>query len=319
MCQLTVPSEAHGVITARRKPEHSLSSLIASTQRYASNQTTFGLKLVSISKPGVSSKPEVERGPLIERGSFNYRWPFHEYALRQSDSQFEAGTYALFSFIREGALYQVMRLERDCRRACIAFDFPATSKIRLEFGVPECFTAFPGREEVSAHVKFEAHIYLIGTGEPELIKKIPEPHDPDNPSKASSTLNEAFDVNIDRSGSKTGSDSVIFLLAMRAYEPGADKASLERLTSEDIFDWVGADPLSSWATGAMWETIFFRREDETNCVSELSEVNLVARCLQRVLHVDLVPQGLKVEGKKRPLALLSNIILGAELDMQALL
>lgn len=105
----------HGVITARGAAEHSLSSLIASMQRYTSNRSTFGLKLVSISTPCGATELMVEQGPVFERGSFNYRWPFHEYTLMQPNLGFEVGTCALFSFVRKGTLYQVMRLERCCR------------------------------------------------------------------------------------------------------------------------------------------------------------------------------------------------------------
>jgi hypothetical protein len=69
----------------------------------------------------------------------------------------------------------------------------------------------------------------------------------------------------------------------------------------------------------MWHDIFFQREIAKNLASELTEVNLVARCLERILHVDAVPQGPKEANRMRHLALLNNIVLGAELDMQALL
>ncbi|KAK5652662.1 hypothetical protein OQA88_10256 [Cercophora sp. LCS_1] len=218
---------------------------------------------------------------------------FDEYVLMQSDSSIEAGTCAVFSFIREGVLYQVMRLERHCRpeaKICAITNFVAASRIHLEIGVPEAFTAYPAKEKVSAEFEAELYIYDLGKQEPRFLRRITRPAE-----------GRAI-VDIKNDHVHSSPDSVVFLLAMRVYEPRVDRTPLQSLTSEDIFGWIGADPSSSWATGAMWETIFFRREDKTNRVSELSEVNL----------------GPKVEQRKRPLAVLSNIILGAELDMQAL-
>lgn len=130
--------------------------------------------------------------------------------------------------------------------------FPAASQIQLDIGSPKCFTAFPGRENEPA--EFEAQLYLYGPGEqkPTLVKRIV------------SLADTKADVDIERECSGPESDSVIFLLAMRVCEPGVNRAPLQSLTSEEIFDWIGADPSSLWATGAMWETIFFRREDKAN-------------------------------------------------------
>ena len=340
LCQLTIPSQKEGVITARGADKHSLSALIASMQRYTSNAFTFGLKLASIAPPqdstattvkqgsvvedskdittkqGSAAKvPEkiiVEQGPVVERGAFNYRWPFHETILVDPVSEIEGGTCALFSFIKEDVLYQVMRLEQECRpeaEQCLNTKFPVSSRIRLSVSPPKSFTAFPGLTTM-ASTQFEAELYRFvrGSIEPKLVERF------------SGLADCEVEVEIDETKCKTKPDSVIFLLAMRVYEKETPpRTMLQPLTSEEIFAWTGADPSSSWATGAMWETIFFRREHRTNWTSELSEVNLVARCLQRILHVDIVPQGPVKPGKKRPLALLSNIVLGAELDWQALL
>ncbi|KAH6844634.1 hypothetical protein B0I37DRAFT_433101 [Chaetomium sp. MPI-CAGE-AT-0009] len=312
LCQLTIPSEEHGVITARGADEHSLGALIASMQRYTSNAFTFGLRLVSISSTRTSKNITVKQGPVVERGAFNHRWPFHESILIDPVSNVEAGTCAQFCFIREGVLYQVMRLEQECRpeaKECLPFRFPVSSQIDLDINPPKSFTAFPGRGKVSSY-QFEAKLYhyTSASGEPQFKEHFSGP-----------TADCRFKVTINKDNCGPNPDSVIFLLAMTVCEKATSlQVNLPPLTSAEIFAWVGADPSSSWATGAMWETIFFRREHKTNWTSELSEVNLVARCLQRILHVDIVPQGPVRPHKKRPLALLSNIILGAELDWQAL-
>jgi hypothetical protein len=276
-------------------------------QRYTSNAFTFGLKLVSIS----SGNATVKQGRVIERGTFNYRWPFHENILIDPASEVEAGTCAQFSFIRNGVLYQVMRLEHECRpeaKECLYMRFPV--QIDLDINPPKSFTAFPGEWKLSS-TQFEAELYRYTSAseDPESVEQL-----------SGSTADSRVRVTINRNDCEPEPYSVTFLLAMRVCEEATQPQKRPRpLTSNQVFAWVGADPSSSWATGAMWETIFFRREQRTNWTSELSEVNLVARCLQRILHVDIVPQGPMIPQGKRPLALLSNIILGAELDWQALL
>jgi hypothetical protein len=60
-------------------------------------------------------------------------------------------------------------------------------------------------------------------------------------------------------------------------------------TSKDIYDYIGVDPRSPDAVGAMWETIFLDRERKTDSSSELAEVRLIGRSLEKILQVDLVP------------------------------
>jgi hypothetical protein len=44
----------------------------------------------------------------------------------------------------------------------------------------------------------------------------------------------------------------------------------------------------------MWEAIFFQKEHLTNCISELCEMNLIYRCLEKIRNVDAVQLGFKM-------------------------
>ncbi|KAH8898616.1 hypothetical protein GQ53DRAFT_877592 [Thozetella sp. PMI_491] len=60
-------------------------------------------------------------------------------------------------------------------------------------------------------------------------------------------------------------------------------------TSQEVYDYVGVDPRSKNATGAMWETIFLERERKIDSPSDLVEVRLIGRSLEKVLLVDIIP------------------------------
>ena len=198
-------------------------------RRYTCEESAFSLKLVSIRQPCGNTDLTIEGGRVIERGSSNHRWPFHESVLVQSDKDVDAGTCALFSFIREGVLYQVMQLERRCRRKaklCALINFPAASQVCLNIGIPECFTsAFPVWKNVSARVKAQLYPYEPGKKEYRLINRV-------------MTLTDGkVSVGISQDDSGPESDSVIFLLAMGVYDLRIykDSSGLESLTCQDIF------------------------------------------------------------------------------------
>ena len=132
--------------------------------------STFGLKIAKDQPPygvprgaqiGRSKKPQHDRQPYerrpsdysregssfrpgqpIERGCFNYRWPLNEYSLLlndlpgDDDLEKETGTYATFSFVKNGVLYQVLRIEQGCRsepnNTC--YLFPPDGQIALTIG-----------------------------------------------------------------------------------------------------------------------------------------------------------------------------------------
>ena len=108
--------------------------------------------------------------------------------------------------------------------------------------------------------------------------------------------------------------------------------------SKKLYDYVGVDPSVEHATGAMWETIFLEREQKADSISELAEVGLVGRCLEKILQVDTVqasfthsvekgkevaadPSKMAVVKRKIPaeIALVSNLYVRSNVDLKALL
>jgi hypothetical protein len=85
--------------------------------------------------------------------------------------------------------------------------------------------------------------------------------------------------------------------------------------SWEIYDYIGVSPSSVHATGAMWETAFLERERNPDSPSELVEIRLLGRCLEKILQVDLVPEPNIPAGT----ALVSNIFSWANVDLKAML
>ena len=87
-------------------------------------------------------------------------------------------------------------------------------------------------------------------------------------------------------------------------------------SSKDICTHIGtgaSDPRN--ATAAMFESVFLDKEKKTVFRSELAEVHLVARCLEKRLGADWLPSTTPPDSG----VLISNVFLGAKLDLQGLL
>jgi hypothetical protein len=297
-------------------------------------------------------------GCMIERGCFNYRWPFNEYTLLastkdrpktadiKSDSKDTgtngsagaAGTCAFFSFVRNKIVYQVLRLEQDCH------DPGHDSSFVLTIGGPIKFRWFDSNEEpddgayggpdaavqekakvdhlrISARNKstrLEAKLYQANNDSPEGYDVVPlYPGDQEEPgiSESNTTKSRSYKATL-----KFSWPATVVVAAFRLLDDGEEVDFPKPPTSEEIHTYMGIFPTSKRATGAMWESIFLWREEKTDAISELSEVKLIARCLEKILHVDLIPKYFdQIRVRDSPLAVVSNIFLQANIDLKALL
>ncbi|RYP68934.1 hypothetical protein DL770_008350 [Monosporascus sp. CRB-9-2] len=115
--------------------------------------------------------------------------------------------------------------------------------------------------------------------------------------------------------------SATFVAAFRLTDSSSPGEWPDVPSSEDIYEYVGVSPSSMNAVGAMWETILLPRVETANYMSELPEVNLIGRCLEKILQVDLVPGWLSLADDQYgpSLALVSNIFLRPKVDLKSLL
>lgn len=94
------------------------------------------------------------------------------------------------------------------------------------------------------------------------------------------------------------------------------------ISDQEVYDYLGVNSRSERATGAMWETAFLEKGEDSYAISELSEVSLVGRCLEKTLMVDLIPastQDPQNPNAPQPMALMSNLFVQANLDLKAVL
>ena len=290
-------------------------------------------------------------GPMIERGCFNYRWPFNEYAIGLNEDQEgrshadaivqgrieepfglkEVGTCALFSFVKKKVVYQVLRLDKGCRPVVdLCYRIPDNSCITLSIGGPITFRPINSSEEPSKGaicdkleknigawkfkhskpVRLEAKLFYVRDGKytsPQLV-----PRTQDSVYEARVIFDEGF---------WNGKDerSAIFIAAFRLLCGDDDNAEFpDPPSSEKIYTYVGADSSTSkYATGAMWDAIFLERHKKTFSSSELSEVSLIARCLEKITYVDIIPAAFREDRKSW--AIVSNLLLQPDIDLKALL
>ncbi|RYO92591.1 hypothetical protein DL764_008113 [Monosporascus ibericus] len=392
LLQMTAPSNKAGILFARGDFEYSLYSSLARGQRTFGGKSTFGLKLDDSdygdrksTNPDHSTYPRPKPtrfrlGQMIERGCYNYRWPFHEYVLlmdlpkdskersnasgddnspqESSDESLEVGTCAIASFVKDKILYQVLRLQPECRQGAKCKSIPSNTSLSLSLGGPIKFRLFNSSES-----GYQGPNSMI----PESTRGgCPEPkYEPAKYSLVPRTLNcpESFepvlearlfdsegrhirlqrtsDEEIERSADeirykpcnycahfefppKEPSDggSMTFVAAFALYGDNKIFSWPHCPTSEEIYDHLGLDVQSSKkATGAMWQTIFLERDQTAHYIFQPSEVSLVARCLEKILHVDQVPASVAgvttANGTPACSAIVSNILLQANLDLKS--
>jgi hypothetical protein len=285
-------------------------------------------------------------GPMIDRGCFNYRWPFNEYVLLMNEEEEkEVGTCTFFSFVKDGILYQVLRLEQVCRQqAQVCYFFPPISKIALTVGGTIRFRSFqslyssvpdkgktPDIDHDSGRLwrcdgpnsfRLEAKVFQLCNDGQYIDLPLTKYHSEVNATSGSCVYVTRPNLPEAKKGYKN--QTATFVAAFRLRDEKVEAEFPPVPSSEEIYDYVGIDQsinnkLNN-ATGAMWETIFLEKEDKTNSASELSEVSLIARCLERVLQVDLTPIFFnQTDTQTESLIILSNLFLGAEGCIKSLL
>ncbi|KAI1750062.1 hypothetical protein F4782DRAFT_548893 [Xylaria castorea] len=95
-------------------------------------------------------------------------------------------------------------------------------------------------------------------------------------------------------------------------------------SSEDMHEDIWVEPVrpispleqNSQATGVMWETVLQWRDLHTDSMSEFTEISLMARCLEKILQVDLVPCFYGTENQA--LAIISNPFMRPTVSLRSL-
>jgi hypothetical protein len=114
--------------------------------------------------------------------------------------------------------------------------------------------------------------------------------------------------------------SFTFVAAIRLFEGDANSRpdwDPTLPTSEEMYKHIGVDPSSENATGAMWDTIFIERRDNSDSILDLAEVHLVGRTLEKILQVAVIPTPSYQGGVTA--TLVSNLFIRPNVDLKAML
>jgi hypothetical protein len=134
--------------------------------------------------------------------------------------------------------------------------------------------------------------------------------------------------------------SATFVAAFRLFE-GAEEGDgrvwrPKIPDSKTFYEKVGVDPLCGAATGAMWGRLFLDRRTygvKSEPVLDLAEFNMIGRCLEKILQVDMIPVTFDDEdineddvtdedykcNRLKYSALVSNLFVKAAVDLEAML
>ncbi|XXG96150.1 hypothetical protein Hte_002429 [Hypoxylon texense] len=349
LLNMSAIDEEQGIIFAHGNFESTYYASLARAQRHDGGKATFGLGIAASQDPlsmAASSNQKsqnyrLELGQMTERGCFNYRWPYNEYALllheEKDPGPKEIGTCARMSFVKDGILYQVMRLEKQCRPEANIYHYvPWGVKVALAIGGPIRFAAFNTEDssavcEGNASVEHDVRQYLrVSKDSTNQLEIRVSQLDGDRYDPLCLECPDSKGDDIAAEGPcyayadlPDGRRPLTLVAEFRLQK--ADSQSLpwpETPTSAEIYDYLGVYPYSRMATGVMWETVFLKREQESNYFSELPEANLVGRCVEKILTVDLVPVAFKNKENLEfeetgPLTLVSNLFLRPSINLES--
>ncbi|KAI1088105.1 hypothetical protein F5B19DRAFT_486192 [Rostrohypoxylon terebratum] len=349
LLQMSARDDSDGLVFAHGDFERTYYSSLARAQRKNGRQATFGLGIARNQKLSehVDDKSKrgsnLEIGEMIERGCFNYRWPFNEYVLLLNEgdgpSDMEAGTCTRVSFVKDGILYQVMRLEKGCRpEADVCHYTSLRGRVTLSVGglvrfgalntndpytkpgqsTPEsdCLSLKGSSNQLDIRVR-----QLVGGKYESLNLYLPNNKEGYGIGDSVGTYRAYADM-LNSKDEGFEDRYVTFIAEFKLRRAGGKYQWPPTPDSEAIYRHLGIDSCSEKATGMMWETIFLQREEKSNYFSELSEVNLVGRCVEKILTVDLVPAIIRKKGRalnnEQPLSLMSNIFVQPSVDLESL-
>ncbi|GAP93397.1 putative magnesium transport protein [Rosellinia necatrix] len=338
LLQMSALCERKGLILARGYFELTLESILARSHLTSGGKSTFGLKLL----PTVDNKqPSLSLGAMKGRGCFNYRWPVNDYTILKHEDGYtddnkhlgvEAGTCVFFSYVKDGVVYQVLRIEQGTQ----SISDPVADICCITLGISEpAGYEYLYQQDIDGTDRSES----IGSPEKEhsrfearLFRHLEPPDVETKQEYEEISLSEI----VTRDGVRTyqttwkppersiysvqgRTETFVAALRLGPISLTSPSSLPKPLSSKELYATLGVDPLSIMATGAMWETLFLWKGQKANSMSELNEVSLVARCMEKILRVDTVPAMLEESSSKHgSIALMSNIFLRAGLDIQSL-
>lgn len=314
-----------GFISARGDFADSPDSLLARSQRVHGGKSTFGLKL----RIDAGSDYVLGHRPT-ERGTFNFRWPLVEYRLERRG--FEPGLCSVFSYVKDGVLFQIMRLMPGLplgpvNSAIMDDNEPGlhvaiTAGGRFHFGC-RCHGLEPGEYTVG----HAGHGYVRTLRNGRLSQALAMQVFVDGiPIEL-----ESEESTVDRGGTDFGDTTFATSVALIPGDPTVIVASFgfcppdsvgHRLPcpdSLDLWSYVGCGVDCENATDWLWREKLDNGAEKAEFNSYFTEICLVGRCLERLLYVNYVPMETGSPEHPHGVALLNSMGTDSRVDFQSFL
>ncbi|KAG4432069.1 hypothetical protein IFR05_012449 [Cadophora sp. M221] len=248
----------------------------------------------------------------------------------------EVGTCATLSFVKSGILYQILRFKVGCRwESDVSYLFPSFGRVVLEVGGLVKFQDF----ERSSPMHTTGHerkttIPNFPLGLPHIVSTtggVSLSSSWDDPSmeldiqvhrlgscvevegspielqlhytseRGTCYFETQGELNYDKfKGWKENDERTVTFMASFRLRDSTEVSCWPNIpTSEEIYKHIGVASSEPAAAAVMWENILAHRELSTGLTSGFSENRLIARCLEKILHVDLVPASFGRSGERR--------------------
>ncbi|KAK4210373.1 hypothetical protein QBC37DRAFT_322240 [Rhypophila decipiens] len=381
LLQMTAPSDDHGLVYARGDFEYSLYLALARGQKEKGGKSAFGLKVApsdELAKHGEG--PRFRPCCMVERGCFNYRWPFNEFCLhvdtpkprptstpptstasspgapdvtsnKQKIAASPVGTFSLASYVRDGVLYQILRLSPTLQpgvaktaELVLTVEPPMRLQSFLRLNQPDSKETEVGLKACEKHdacvsgglpvtkdrgpvsdMHWRADLFRLESGRAMPIKLArlgKEKEKKDHVFKIGDDFDSLPRFQADLKSLDTNAHH-IFVASFRLFEDSKTQpltASLPPqtcLSPQSISDFVRNGEADAPGTAPLWQATFNERQESMDCVSELCEGSVVGRCLEKILRVDLVPATMPQSNQKH-FTLVSNMFLKATVDLKSM-
>jgi hypothetical protein len=303
LLQLTAPDETCGIVFVRGQFPNTPGSILARAQRRddTGSKGTFGTRVQR-----AELDTDLELGERRAQGWVNFRWPYTQYELKRKDEQWDGhtGTYEEVSFVRDGTLFQIIRIKWGHGSSLSDYSDSIDSQEKrtvrfktggiIQFGCPCSNGGPPNMDTFSLNSLDESRTTLNCTSEryqkrlsTQLFingaqQNISIPlHDLDNDEIRGTEVDTSAMHRIELSVG----DPTYIVSAFSLRNADDEKSCMDMTSFDNLDDHLGISNSSVNMTDRLWTALCSTNYE----ASEAVEFCVVGRCVEQILCVGAIP------------------------------